>query len=432
MEIISQETIGVGQIKRHLQESRAAVKREREAGNSGRPNIDETLAVIDEIERLIDEYAPGSLFAGAAHFGEVKYKSVVPRVDPSLDPCSNSLAREVDLSALVVIPAIPGALRRPILAYQHGTMFEREYAPSTRKWMSRPTDYAGLTAAAFQFAFVCGFVVVMADYHGLGCDNDHDQTLMVSVPLCYSVGDLLLEVKDALDRYPPGETTEKKPLFLAGYSQGGYVTMALSEFMQENPCYSNEFDIIASAPMEGPYSVSGVMRELALSKNQNRYGVYFPLMLRGYHSAYGDAYGGIFTREEAFKPRYRILYDLVDGNHSMAEISKQIPGIPHEIFSQRVIKQFENKQSDIFKVFMDNDSYRWKPGMKMRLYHCEADDTVPFENAQIAHREFTNNGCDIPLEKITSLPGVESAHSGALLPSLDRVSRWFRSLYPST
>ena len=104
MEIISQETIGIGQIKRHLQEGRAAVKMERESGNLGRLDIKGTLAIVDEIDRLIDKHAPGSLFAGAAHFQEVAYKSVVPRIDPFLDPCSNPPAREVNLSALIVIP----------------------------------------------------------------------------------------------------------------------------------------------------------------------------------------------------------------------------------------------------------------------------------------------------------------------------------------
>jgi pimeloyl-ACP methyl ester carboxylesterase len=427
MEIISQGKITVAQIKQHLQGGRDDVDRQREAGNPYRLDLDGNLVIINEIEKLIDEHAPGSLFAEAAHFREVRYKSVVPRVAPCLDPCSDPPPRETALSALVIVPDIPDPSTRPILAYQHGTMFERAHAPSLRNWMSLPATFPGLMTAAFKFAFVCGFVVVMADYHGLGSNSDHHQTFVASTPLSYSVGDLLLEVKESLG----GEAAGKKPLFLAGYSQGGYVTMALSKFMQENPCYSDEFDIIASACMDGPYSVSNVMRRLVLSNNENRYGAFFPLMLRGYHSAYGDDYNGIFTREEAFKERHRVHFDLVDGHHSAAEISMQMPQPPREIFSQRVIEGLEDEQSRIFKVLRDNDPYRWKPGMKMRLYHCETDDVLPFENSEIAHREFTARDCDIPLEKVTSLPGVESAHVGALLPALDRVFHWFHSIYSS-
>ena len=52
-------------------------------------------------------------------------------------------------------------------------------------------------------------------------------------------------------------------LFITGYSQGGHAAMALHREIDRN--WSDEFTVTASAPLSGPYSISGVMRNLILT-----------------------------------------------------------------------------------------------------------------------------------------------------------------------
>ena len=53
-------------------------------------------------------------------------------------------------------------------------------------------------------------------------------------------------------------------LFLEGYSEGGYVTMAAVKEIEEN--LSHEFNITMSFPMAGAYDLSGVLVDLMLSE----------------------------------------------------------------------------------------------------------------------------------------------------------------------
>ena len=53
-------------------------------------------------------------------------------------------------------------------------------------------------------------------------------------------------------------------IFVAGYSQGGHGAMALHKAIQDRP--TDDLWVTASAPMSGPYSISGVMKDLILGE----------------------------------------------------------------------------------------------------------------------------------------------------------------------
>ena len=51
--------------------------------------------------------------------------------------------------------------------------------------------------------------------------------------------------------------TTTDELFLLGYSEGGYATMALHRELQQ--FHSDEFTVTASAPMAGPWSTTIIL-----------------------------------------------------------------------------------------------------------------------------------------------------------------------------
>ena len=51
------------------------------------------------------------------------------------------------------------------------------------------------------------------------------------------------------------EIWDNNQLFLTGYSQGGHSTMAIHKYIKVNNLQS-EFNVVASAPMSGPYALS--------------------------------------------------------------------------------------------------------------------------------------------------------------------------------
>ena len=70
-------------------------------------------------------------------------------------------------------------------------------------------------------------------------------------------------------------------LFIAGYSEGGYATMATVKEIEEN---YNDINITMSFPMAGAYDLSGTMVELMLSEEVYPDPFYLPFFIPPYFS----------------------------------------------------------------------------------------------------------------------------------------------------
>ncbi len=329
------------------------------------------------------------------------------------------------LSGLVIAPSAPpdpaGAM---LLGFQHGTQLERRYAPSNFN-PGQPLDFIDVLIAAL-FAMT-GYTVAMADYPGLGVDPG-DHPYINAKPLGVSVADLLAAVQSEQYRRTG---IDNRRLGLVGYSEGGYTTMAAARELQLNPNYSRTFQIAAAAPLAGSYDLSGTMRRLMLSDQPYENGYYLPLTIRGYHAVYGDQYGnGIFTKERALKPKYRFVYDLVDGNHPAEEVKKYLPPVPREILSEAMINSLLDSESPVCRALQANDLYNWAPDMPMYLYHHPNDDQVPFANSVIASNHFVQKGRWVPVVPMFALPLTGSIHGNAA-PACFLASLEWLKLYKS-
>ncbi|HTE18503.1 MAG TPA: lipase family protein, partial [Armatimonadota bacterium] len=136
--------------------------------------------------------------------------------------------------------AVPQGTRSPLplLAYHHGTALFRTDVPSNPFTLEAQAA-VGIFAAA-------GYLVVAPDYHGLG-KSPGGQTFEQAEPLAVA----------GLDMLRAGTRLAKKArvrlngqLFLCGYSQGGYATMALHRLLEREP--QPGLRVTASAPMAGP------------------------------------------------------------------------------------------------------------------------------------------------------------------------------------
>ncbi len=161
------------------------------------------------------------------------------------------------MTGLLILPEaiIGGKPSVPILMYQHGTEVYRPFSPSQYlAHQDKPTDYPEVMVAAAIAA--TGYAVALVDYEGMG-DNTDSQPHVVGAILAQQVIDLLKASRDIIGN-SSSPCTWNNQLFLMGYSEGGYVTMAVTRELQLNPVPG--FTVTASAPLSGPHDLSGVMR----------------------------------------------------------------------------------------------------------------------------------------------------------------------------
>jgi pimeloyl-ACP methyl ester carboxylesterase len=331
----------------------------------------------------------------------------------------------IQVSGLLVMPwkLCGGPVNVPILSLQHPTQVERKYSPSNIKILDPELTVPVALAIAST-----GYIVVAADYPGMGIDYGVHPYCQESIAL--SVIDMIRAGRDA-KKLAWMNTTWNNQLFLMGYSEGGYVTMVTARELQEN--HADEFTVTAVAPLDGPYSLSGTMRDVMLDADASYSAPYFlPYTLKGYGAIYGyqttdfDFQTAVKTSVPDYTPppesNYaRVLYNLLQGSVSGTDIDNFIelakPYIgPKSILTDSFITKLKDTSSTVCKILGENDAYLdFIPNMPVKMFHCVYDDLVPVGNAQIAYAAFQKAGAtNVEYEPYEEyIHGLGSIHAGA-------------------
>lgn len=357
-------------------------------------------------------------------------------------------------TGLLILPKSNSGIKPsvPVLMYQHGTEPYRPYSPSRfLTHLDRPTDYPEVMVAAAIAS--TGYAVAMADYEGMG-DNTNTQPYVHGNSLAHQVVDMLRASRDIIGGAGNigSPCSWNSQLFLMGYSEGGYVTMTATRELQLN--HAGEFTVTASAPLSGPYDLSGVMRNLMLSDSSSKAPYFLPFLLTGYNYAYG---GTLFSPFNVLKSNYNTtLPQLFDGNSPADKISEAMGMsfspvnlvVPKSVLTQQFINELA-LESPTVAFLRANDSYRmpgpegsvWVPAVPMRMYHHRSDELVPYANSQVAFNAFSTAGAkkrtvqgpgvelveNRVILNISSSNPVQTVHLGAAFPELSNGWKWLDS-----
>ena len=269
----------------------------------------------------------------------------------------------------------------PVLSWQHGTTSYDLWAPSN---VLSDNNIIGVVGASH------GYIVTMSDFIGLGEGVGFHNYIHADSEASSTI-DLILYGKEFA--YDKGVMPSDQ-LFLFGYSQGGHATMATVREIEWNPQLGLE--ITASAPMAGPYSMSGVMRELMESGMSYPNPGYLPYVLFSYQNIY-NLYDDI---TEVLKyPYNQYLFGMYSGDYGMYEINQTLPSNPVEIFQDTYYQNFLNDPNHPFNLaLIDNDVYEFFPNSTMKLFHCNGDDNIPFENSEFVFNLWTEYSDTLGIE----------------------------------
>jgi len=330
-------------------------------------------------------------------------------------------AQEVEhvASGLLCVPN-SNNLVFPLACHQHGTVAEREDVPSRQ-------------AGGFQLpvAFASrGYVVAAPDYVGLG-DSEGTHPYVHADTEASAGVDMLLAVREMAEQMDGLNLNEQ--LFIAGYSQGGHAAMALQREIELNQ--ADNFIITASAPMSGPYDVSGAMVDFTLGDEEYMTVAYLAWLTLGYQEAYPDELEGL-TLDSVFQPQYledimafaNEEIDLWTLNDALiATLLTEVGAVvPKNILRPEIVNALFNDRTHPLSVALaDNDLTDWTPMVPTRMYYCEGDEQVTFQNAIIAEGTMRANGASDVTAVRMDTDANPLTHGGCVIPaSLDGID-WF-------
>jgi hypothetical protein len=289
------------------------------------------------------------------------------------------------LSGLLVVPDVTNYIF-PLAFYQHGTSDCKSCVPSSYTVNGGFNEgEIGLISAGL------GFVSLLPDYVGMG-DGRGFQTYVHKGTIVSASLDMMTAVNEWL---VTNAVKTNKQLFITGYSQGGYASMALHEAIEKN---HPEITVAAASHLSGPYSLSGVMRDLILQDKEYGFPAYLPNTIMGFNEVYGSLYTSL---DQVFKPEYALeMSKYYGGTLTVDGLNVKLTALLKAANDGKVIagrmlqdsvKQaaLTNLNHPINLALRDNDVFRWAPNAPTKIYYCTADDQVSYLNSITARDTMT-------------------------------------------
>jgi len=306
----------------------------------------------------------------------------------------------VNASGTVFYPV--GDEEFPVLSYHRGTEFYRMNVASVNPFTHQ--------VEAFIIASN-GYATFVPDYLGYGVSKTMHPYHIANISANTVVDFIRAGKKFCKDN----EVKLNKKLFLGGYSEGGYVTLAVHKEIETK--LSKEFTVTASAPIAGAYDIVETGKYYFNKKIIAR-----PEFLGFLLTAYNEIYEWNNLDTIFNKPYSAKMKSLYDGSHSYADIRSNLNDTLNVLIKQQFIDKFLSPVSTIEKEkFSENSLLNWAPKAPIQMVHGDSDKVVPYINASKAYDKFKAKGTNIVL---MTVPG--GSHSSSVIPAIIHTLNFFK------
>jgi pimeloyl-ACP methyl ester carboxylesterase len=294
-----------------------------------------------------------------------------------------------------------------LLSAQHGTMFSDADAPSNFP----------LTFSGFELGASAGFVTVIPDFIGYGDSKDIVHPYYDMQSSAATVVDIIKATKYYLES---NKTAISDKLFLLGYSEGGYVTMAAQKEIETNK--NHNLTLTAAAEGAGGYDLNTMLAKVATVPTYAT-----PAFLALFIHSYNTTYSFNRPLTDYFMPEYAVkIPALLDGSKTREQIDQELCTQPSSLLSASFFSSFSNPSAEApFKAKLALNSFpNWYPVSRTRMYHGTADEAVFFETSQTTYNRFVLAGA----KQLTLTPIPGGTHTTSIVPMMLDALPWMKSL----
>lgn len=318
---------------------------------------------------------------------------------------------EINASGLVCVPSDKGDY--PVISFQNGTNTVNDYAPS--EYPSNPS---------YQFVEVIasmGYVVLIPDYPGFGESADIPHPYLIKEPTVRSIVDMLFTAKE-MDTEELPDITIEDAVYLAGYSQGGWATLALHEALEKD--YSGEFNLKGSVCGAGPYDLNILFGSIT-GISSYPMPVYIGYIINAYteYNQFTNPVSDIL--KEPYASRLGSLYT---GSLTFEQINGQLTtSIPH-LFTDSFLSGFgsDAKYTSVRSSLASNSIAGWNTAVPLLLIHGGGDTSVNPVTTESIYNAMIGAGTSPQTCTKEIIPGLD--HGDAVIPVMIKGLQFIMSL----
>ncbi|MDQ3535466.1 MAG: lipase family protein [Bacteroidota bacterium] len=351
---------------------------------------------MDDLQNLARAFGKGDLVEKITH-GISAYKIVYE---------TTYKENKINASGVMYIPTNLTA-PAPILSLHHGTSFVKNDVPS-----------ASGSFSGMEYFAAGGYITFMPDFIGYGesagvfhpyYDQKHSALAVIDI------------IKAGKNFLTDNEILYNEQVFLAGYSEGGYVTMAAAKELELHP--EHNINVTAIAAGAGGYDLSEML-ELIKTNDTYPYPAYLAFVIMSYNETNGWNLPLTYFFQEKYASA---LPGLLDGSKNGDQINSQLTTNLNNLFNTEFYERLKNNGELDFQEALIKNSIgldNWVPEAPTRLFHGTADKIVPYANSQKVFKNLLDIGAeDIELIKIEG-----STHGSSIIPMIQSLVPWFDSL----
>lgn len=314
----------------------------------------------------------------------------------------NTDGKEIQASGAVIYPVKSTATA--MISIQHGTIRSDQEAPSYFGTNSE-ANLAGSLFASL------GYIIAYPDYIGYGASNTVPHPYEHRASLASASLDMIRASKEFI--------TEQKilwdeRLYIAGYSAGGFATMALQKKIEEET--GSEFNLRASSCGAGAYDKTAFMKYLTSTKTA------------GSVSSNQLYLWTLLTYDRLYNLNRPTTQYFKDPWAASIQSSKENTAVNvsfNTIFTDAFVKGVaDGTDTGFLNAVKDNDVYDWKPKTPTRLYHGDADQLVFYFNSQNAFNAMKARGAT----NVELIPLKGKGHDTAIQDFLLGTYQFFSSI----
>jgi pimeloyl-ACP methyl ester carboxylesterase len=326
---------------------------------------------------------------------KVAYSSVIPEKNDSA----------VTSYGLIAIPenVQPNA---PMVSYQHGTIFDHSWTPSN------PAGSMETQLMIAQFASQ-GYIVIAPDYFGTSKESKLPNSYFVA----QSTAQACLDLYRASLQIAKKEKIKPGKLFINGWSQGGYSTLAFLHALELN-----------NIPVTGVVTASGPADPLLfLTQSLNNPSPYAPPFGIGATSnmilSYDSYYNLNSYLDSSIYPEYApFAHKLYRFEIGYEEFAKNVPVKMDSVFLPTFYEDSRAVSKPFWKTLENNAAYKWKMTTPLRCFYSYRDEAIPWQVSRIA-ADYQRALGHPNAEAIDA--GANADHRSVYLYSLVYAKKWF-------
>jgi len=307
----------------------------------------------------------------------------------------NEKNQDINTSAIVVLPSSYGAndiskisinniksLGYSVVIDNHSTIFDNSKSPSI-------STYEGnIKPSAILFSATNGFITLIPDYIGFGIDETHYHPYLLKNISAQNTKDLLKAFSKFSNKHKLN-IEFNRALYMFGYSEGAYVSLASLEKLNKNG-YRVSLTVIGA----GAYLLDNLALKMIHSKNPEAI-----LFIANTIYAYSKRYEDIKLKD-IIKPKYLTNFKKAFQNKNDKEQILKL--LPKDILGNKGLLRddFDIKNSTLFKHLKENNLKDLKINNSVRLLHCKSDNLIPYEISKQEMQNLQENGATVKLNSI--------------------------------